>query len=80
MAKSSQGASSNKVIHIKSFMACPVQQPDGSWIVEKRPYEKDIPDLGRAELICNDCGRSSYPECKDWCRAWCGRKKADKES
>lgn len=34
-------------------------------------YEKDIPDLGRKELICNKCGRSDYPKCKETvCEAW----------
>lgn len=80
MAKSLQGASSDKVIHVKGFMACPVQKPDGTWTVEKRPYEEDIPDLGRAELTCNQCGWSTYPACKEWYRAWCGRPKSNKKS
>ena len=80
MAKSLHGASSDKVIHIKGHYACPVQQSDGSWTVEKRPYEEDIPDLGRPELMCNHCGWPTYPKCKEWCDMWCTRTKNDKKS
>ena len=51
--KSLHGASSDKVIHVKSHMACPVKQKDGTWKVVLKDYEEDIPDLGREDLICN---------------------------
>ena len=54
--KSLHGASSDKVIHVKSKMLDPVQQSDGTRKVVVREFEKDIPDLGREELICNHCG------------------------
>ena len=44
--KSLHGASSDKVIHVKSHMACPVKQKDGTWKVVLKDYEEDIPDLG----------------------------------
>lgn len=71
MYRSLHGLTSEKAIHVKSHMACPVRQKDGSWKVVNKPYEEDIPDLGREELICNDCGHPSYPECKKtFCKAW----------
>jgi hypothetical protein len=69
--KSLHGASSDKVIHVKSHMACPVKQKDGTWKVVLKDYEEDIPDLGREDLICNKCGWTDYPNCKEtWCKAW----------
>ncbi len=69
--KSLHGVSSDKVIHVKSKMACPVRQKDGTWKVVLKPYEEDIPDLGREEIICNKCGWPEYPKCKqEWCKAW----------
>lgn len=60
-----------KVIHVKSHMACPVKQKDGTWKVVLKDYEEDIPDLGREDLICNACGWTDYPNCKEtWCKAW----------
>jgi len=54
-------------VKVKSRMACPVRQKDGSWKVITKEFEEDIPDLGRHRLICNKCGFSSYPACKEWC-------------
>ena len=68
--KSLNGASSDKVIHVKSKMVCPVKQKDGTWTTVMKDFEEDIPDLGREELICNKCGWSTYPECKEHCKAW----------
>ena len=52
---------------VKSKMACPIRQKDGSWKVVTKEYEEDIPDLGRHRMICNDCGFPSYPSCMEWC-------------
>lgn len=52
---------------VKSRMADPVRQPDGSWKVVLREFEEEIPDLGRHSLICNKCGVKSYPKCREWC-------------
>ena len=69
--KTRYGAEYEKTIHITGKMADPVRQSDGSWKVISRDYEEDIPDLGREELICNQCGWPSYPKCKrEWCKAW----------
>lgn len=69
--KSLHGASSDKVIRVKSKMLDPVKQSDGTWKVVIREFEEEIPDLGREELICNHCGWPDYPKCKeDWCKAW----------
>lgn len=56
---------------VKSRMACPVKQKDGSWDIVVKEFEEDIPDLGREELMCNKCGRADYPKCKEtFCKAW----------
>lgn len=55
---------------VKSKMACPVRERDGSWTTVVKHFEEDIPDLGREELICNKCGMKNYPECKKVCKAW----------
>lgn len=62
------GIEYEKTIHVKSKMASPVRQKDGTWKVILEDYEEDIPDLGREELICNKCGWSTYPECREWCK------------
>lgn len=59
-----------KTIHVTGLQSCPVRKKDGSWTTIVKNYEEDIPDLGREELICNKCGWSIYPECKEWCKAW----------
>lgn len=59
-----------KVIHVHSQMVCPVRQKDGTWTTVIKKFEEYIPDLGREELICNKCGMSNYPKCKDYCQAW----------
>ena len=55
---------------VKSKMAYPVRERDGSWTTVVKHFEEEIPDLGRAELICNKCGMKNYPECKKVCKAW----------
>lgn len=52
---------------VKSKMASPVRQKDGSWKVIVEEFDEYIPDLGRHELICNKCGEKSYPECRKRC-------------
>lgn len=52
---------------IKSKMACPVKQKDGTWKVVVKHFEEEIPDLGRHSLICNKCGEKSYPQCVKTC-------------
>lgn len=52
---------------VKSKMAVPVKKRDGSWKVITKEFDEDIPDLGRHCLICNKCGRPSYPDCRTWC-------------
>lgn len=62
---------SQKFIHVKSKMVCPIQKEDGTWTTVIKSFEEDIPDLGREDLICNKCGNLDYPKCKDtWCQAW----------
>lgn len=69
--KSMHGTESDKIIHVTSHVASPVQLEDGSWDVVMEEIEEDIPDLGREELICNCCGWSDYPKCKEtFCKAW----------
>lgn len=69
--KSLHGTSSDKVIHVKSHMACPVKQKDGTWKVVLKDYEEDIPDLGREDLICNSLWLDGLSDCKEtWCKAW----------
>lgn len=76
MIKSLHGTCSDKVIHIKSKMACPIKQKNGDWKVVLKPYEEDIPDLGREELICNKCGWPNYPQCKEtFCKVWINKSK-----
>ena len=53
---------------VKSRMICPVRRKDGSWTTVIKEFEEEIPDLGRDKLICNKCGWSSYPKCKEWCK------------
>lgn len=55
-------------MRVKSKMADPVRQSDGSWKVVIREFEEDIPDLGRHSLMCNSCGFPGYPECREWCQ------------
>lgn len=57
-----------EVIRVKSRMACPVKQKNGSWDVVLKEFDEDIPDLGREYLICNKCGFSTYPKCLEWCK------------
>lgn len=52
---------------VKSKIANPIRQADGTWKVVIEEFEEDIPDLGRHSLICNKCGEKSYPECRKWC-------------
>ncbi len=52
---------------IKSRLADPVPQGDGTWKVVLREFEENIPDLGRHRLICNKCGNKTYPECRKKC-------------
>lgn len=52
---------------VKSRMAVPVKQKNGSWKVVIKEFNEDIPDLGRHCLICNKCGLPSYPTCRTWC-------------
>ena len=52
---------------IKVSVAEPVKQADGRWTLECREEYQDIPDLGRAEVMCNMCGCREYPECKKQC-------------
>lgn len=58
-------------MRVKSKMVCPIQKEDGTWTTVIKEFEEDIPDLGREELICNKCGWSDYPKCKETvCEAW----------
>lgn len=69
-----KNAHDEQVFHIKSSIACPVQQKDGSWKVVLKKFEEDIPDKGRHLLICNKCGVSTYPDCITSCqieKSWC---------
>lgn len=70
-------ADEQKFIHVKSRMACPVRQKDGTWKVIVKHFEEDIPDLGRETLMCNKCGFSAYPKCKSICRGWMPPKKKE---
>ena len=68
--KTRHGIEYEKTIHIKGKIATPVRKKDGSWTVVVEDIEKEIPDLGREDSICNECGWSTYPDCKNWCNAW----------
>ena len=57
-----------EVIRVKSRMACPVRQKNGSWKVIEKRFIENVPDLGREYLICNSCGFSAYPACLEWCK------------
>ena len=59
-----------KMIHITGKMSCPVRKKDGTWTTVIKDHEEDIPDLERESWICNKCGWSTYPSCKEWCKAW----------
>ena len=60
-----------KTLHVKGKVSVPIRMADGTWTTVIRNYEDDIPDRGRKEIICNECGCSEYPKCKeDWCSAW----------
>ena len=48
--------------------ADPYQKPDGTWDLREYDREEEIPDLGRPDILCNKCGWSTYPECREWCR------------
>lgn len=52
---------------VKSRMASPIKQNDGTWRVVVKEFEEDISDLGRHTMICNKCGEPSYPECRKRC-------------
>lgn len=62
---------------VKAREARPIRQKDGTWKVILRELDEEIPDLGRETIICNKCGWSTYPKCKDWCKAWVYHTKND---
>ena len=55
---------------VKTTVANPVKQKDGSWKVVAEEIEEEVPNLGREHLMCNFCGYGAYPECKEWCKAY----------
>ncbi len=52
---------------VKSRMASPIRQKNGTWKIVVEEFEENIPDLGRHRLMCNKCGTKSYPSCMEWC-------------
>lgn len=52
---------------VHSRMISPIKKSDGTWTTVIEEFEEDIPDLGRERPICNKCGWSTYPKCKEWC-------------
>lgn len=62
---------------VKSKMSCPVKK-NGQWTTIIKEFEEEIPNFGREYLICNKCGRSDYPKCKETvCTAWIYRSKEE---
>lgn len=62
---------------VHSRMACPEQQPDGSWKVIVKEFDEEIPDLGRHCMMCNKCGEKTYPKCTEWCPAELNRQERE---
>ena len=52
---------------VKTRAVRPVLKPDGTWTTIIEESEEMVPDLGREKTICNVCGWSTYPKCKEWC-------------
>ena len=55
-----------KMKKVKSRFIRPVFK-NGKWTTVLEESEEYIPDLGREKVVCNVCGWSTYPECKEWC-------------
>lgn len=47
--------------------AKPYKKEDGSWDLKEVTEEREIPDLGRPDILCNVCGWEDYPACREWC-------------
>ncbi len=58
----------------------PTKQKDGSWKVIVEEVEEDVPELGREHMMCNVCGFTAYPKCKEWCKAYLPQKAASLKS
>ena len=68
--KTRYGVEYEKTMRVKVRCSSPLKQKDGTWTTVIEEFEEDIPDLGREAVVCNKCGWQTYPECKEWCKAW----------
>lgn len=55
---------------VRSKMATPVKQKDGTWKVVVEEFDEDIPDKGRGCLFCNACVQDNFPQCRENCIAY----------